>query len=464
MTPHQLSTAESQAIGREARTQVSRKSMATLPERTSGFDPVAVLESQSKTRVPNLVPIRYGRMSGSPFAFYRGAAAVMADDLALSETTGITTQICGDAHLANFGAFATPERAMAFDVNDFDETLPGPWEWDVKRFCASLVVAAQSNGFTTNQQEAIAARGARAYREALLSMGAMSALDVWYCKFDVEAFALKNAKTVPSAAKKRMKKNREKAATRNSAQAFSKLTEVVDGKPQFLDTPPLLVPLSKLLPEAEAAKATAMITASMNAYKRTLAPDRRFLLEQYRLVDIAHKVVGVGSVGTRAWVLLFMGHAGDDPLLLQVKQAEASVLEKHVGRSKVRNHGQRVVLGQKLMQAASDIFLGWTTVKGFDGRARDFYVRQLRDGKFSAQIELMEPETMGIYADICGWTLARAHARSGDRIALAAYLGSGTQFDKAMTAFSCAYAERNLDDFAKLKAAIESKRIPAEIA
>ena len=456
-----LSESESIDRGKQARKSVPRKLLASVSPRPDGFDPIAVLEAQAKTRVQNLVPIRYQRMSESPFAFYRGGAAIMASDLAQSPQTSISVQLCGDAHLSNFGIFASPERNLVFDLNDFDETLPGPWEWDVKRLCASLVIAAQSNGFSLDDQLEVAVRAARSYRQAMFTNAEMSALDVWYSKFNIDEFIQTNARKVSEAERTRMLKNRDKAQSRNSAQAFSKLTEEVDGQPRFLNAPPLLVPIFQMLSESQAQLVWDIISKTMAEYARSLPPDRRHLLNQYQMVDLAHKVVGVGSVGTRAWVILMMGHEGDDPLLLQVKQAEPSVLEKHLRKSATDNHGQRVVYGQRIMQTVSDIFLGWTKVQAPDGTHIDYYVRQLRDGKFSAQVELMTPTTMGLYADACGWTLSRAHARSGDRVAIASYLGNGEQFEDALAKFSSHYAARNARDYEKLIAAIKSGRVVA---
>jgi len=413
--------------------------------------------------VPELVPIRYGRMLVSPFTFFRGAALIMASDLATTPTSGLPVQACGDAHLSNFGVFASPDRALVFDVNDFDETLPGPWEWDVKRLAASLAVAGRERGFTAKQRTAVVAATGEAYRTGLAALAAQRNLDVWYQRADVDQLLadLKAAKKAPD--RKLAVAAIAKARTRDSLQAFSKLTHEVDGEPRIISDPPLVVPVSELAPGLPAAELTDGLHRLLVKYRRSLQSDRRHLLEQFRVVDFARKVVGVGSVGTRCWIALLLGRDGTDPLLLQVNEAQESVLERFVGKGAYANQGERVVAGQQLMQAASDIFLGWIrTDETIDGAARDFYVRQLRDWKGSADPDQMSPPGMANYGRACGWTLARAHARSGDRIAIAAYLGKSTVFDQALATFAEAYADQNERDYQALQAAAKSGRITVE--
>ncbi len=460
--PH-LSVAERVARGKAARSEVPRSSHAVFEPSSTRPDPVELLERQAKTRVPELVPIRYGRMLVSPFTFYRGAAMLMANDLATTPRSGLTVQCCGDAHLSNFGVFASPERRLVFDVNDFDETLPGPWEWDVKRLAASMLIAARDNGFRAKEQEQIVLDTVARYRTAMAGFAGMNNLDVWYSHLDIESALQEYASQFKPKAVKRTEKNLAKARTKDSMTAFSKLTEVVDGKPRIVDQSPLIMPARVLATGAEFERLFGMLQGVLRGYRETLAFDRRVLLEEFELVDVAHKVVGVGSVGTRAWIGLYLGRDGQDPLFLQVKEADPSVLEEFLGPSEFSNHGQRVVVGQRLMQATSDIFLGWLHVdRGLDGKPRDFYGRQLKDWKGSAEIEQMVPKAMATYGKLCGWTLARAHARSGDRIAIAAYLGNGDSFDRAILDFSMAYAERNELDYQQLAAAVKSGRIIAQ--
>jgi uncharacterized protein (DUF2252 family) len=425
-------------------------------------DPVELLERQAKTRVPELVPIRYGRMLVSPFTFYRGAAAIMANDLSATPRSGLTVQCCGDAHLSNFGVFASPERKLVFDVNDFDETLPGPWEWDVKRLAASMLIAARDNGFPAKDQEMIVLDTVGRYRTAMSSFAGMTNLDLWYAHLDTENALKEFGSQFQSKAVKRTKKALAKARTKDSMTAFSKLTQVVDGQPRIIDQPPLIVPIEQLSPGEDRDELFGRLREVLRGYRETLEFDRRVLLEQFELTDLAGKVVGVGSVGTRAWIALLLGRDGQDPLFLQIKQAEASVLEEFLGPSEFSNHGQRVVVGQRLMQATSDIFLGWLHVDaGSDGDAVDYYGRQLKDWKGSAEIEKMDPKAMATYGTLCGWTLARGHARSGDRIAVAAYLGNGDRFDRAIVEFSKAYADQNERDYQALNAAVKSGKLDA---
>jgi uncharacterized protein (DUF2252 family) len=425
-------------------------------------DPLGTLAEQDSARVPELLPIRYGRMAASPFAFYRGAAAVMAADLASTPVSGLVTQACGDAHLCNFGLFGSAERSLVFDINDFDETLPGPWEWDVKRLAASLEVAGRDNGYDakTNAEVVLAAVGQ--YREAMRLFAGMTNLDVWYAKIDAGDLA---SRTEDMSGRSRRKVDQilGKARRRDSLRELAKITTVVEDEPRIVAEPPLVVPIRDLYPvpgEGDALK--AVLTRLLRSYRRTLPADRGFLLDQYRPVDLARKVVGVGSVGTRCWVALLLGRDTDDPLFLQVKEASASVLEPALGASRYANHGQRVVAGQRLMQATGDILLGWERTKGIDGEQRDFYVRQLRDWKGSVDVEQLLPQGMVKYGQLCAWTLARAHARSGDQIAIAGYLGRGHAFDYAVLAFAQAYADQNERDHQSLLDAIADGRVTAE--
>jgi uncharacterized protein (DUF2252 family) len=455
--------AERAALGKAARAEVPRSSHAQFEPASDRPDPLDLLEAQAKTRVPELVPIRYGRMLVSPFTFYRGAAKIMAADLATTPNSGLQVQCCGDAHLSNFGLFASPERRLVFDINDFDETLPGPWEWDVKRLAVSMLVAAQDNGYSARQQEQIVLQTVERYRATMREFAAASNLVVWYAHLDVETVMARYASQFQRRAVKRTEKTIAKARTRDSMSALAKLTQVGDGgRPEIVDQSPLIVPIRRLVSGRSQEEMLDELRTLMRIYRDTLEHDRRMLLEQFELVDFARKVVGVGSVGTRAWIGLLFGRDNTDPLFLQMKEAEASVLEEYLGESEFDNHGQRVVAGQRLMQATSDIFLGWVhQPKGLDGQARDFYGRQLRDWKGSAEVEQMVPEGMGVYGELCGWTLARAHARSGDRIAIASYLGNGNTFDRAVLEFSKAYAEQNQRDYQRLADAAASGRIDA---
>jgi uncharacterized protein (DUF2252 family) len=455
--------------GREARARAPRSSQAEFTPADDRPDPVALLERQATTRVPELVPIRYGRMLVSPFTFFRGAALVMASDLATTPRSGLRAQICGDAHLSNFGIFASPERTMVFDVNDFDETLPGPWEWDVKRLAASVVIAARDRGFTAKDGRTAALAVGESYRLEMARLAGLRTLDVWYSRVDVAALLADLQATAAATGSKsdrrmadRTAKVVGKARTRDSLQALDKLTEVVDGRRRIVSDPPLIVPASELFPADTADALRESFKELVRGYRRTLQSDRRHLLEEFEFVQLARKVVGVGSVGTRAWVLLMVGRDSDDPLFLQAKEAEASVLEEFVGKATQANHGARVVAGQHLMQAASDIFLGYQRVDGPDGVARDYYVRQLRDWKGSFDVEGSIPQGLAKYAGICGHTLARAHARSGDRIAIASYLGTGPTFDRAIATFAEAYADQNQRDYEALQRAAASGRITVE--
>jgi uncharacterized protein (DUF2252 family) len=455
--------AEHAAKGKAARAEVPRTSHAVFDPPADRPDPLALLAEQAKTRVPELVPIRWGRMMVSPFTFYRGAALPMASDLAGTPASGLAVQACGDAHLSNFGIFGSAERRLMFDVNDFDETLPGPWEWDVKRLAASLEVAGRDNGFADIQRREIVTAAVTRYRQAMRDFAGMTNLGVWYAHVDVDQLRTELGSQLKERQRKLIDKGVAKARTRDSMQEVAKLTQVVDGRPRIIADPPLLVPMADLAAEGGRADFQAELAALVGQYRRTLETDRRYLLDQYELVDVARKVVGVGSVGTRCWIVLMLGRDDSDPLFLQVKEAEASVLSRFVGASKYTNQGQRVVAGQRLMQASSDIFLGWQRVEaGLDGKRRDFYVRQLRDWKFSLDIETMIPRGLRMYGELCGWTLARAHARSGDRIAIAAYLGGSDVFDRAIARFAVAYADQNERDHQALMDAVAAGKITAE--
>jgi uncharacterized protein (DUF2252 family) len=455
--------AERAARGKAARAAVPRDSQGTFDAPPGRPDPVALLEQQAASRVPELVPVRYGRMLVSPFTFFRGAALGMASDLARTPATGLIVQACGDAHLSNFGVFASPERRLVFDINDFDETLPAPWEWDVKRLAASLEVAARGNGIPRPERRDIVMSSVTRYRTAMRRFAGMTNLDVWYAHAELDELQAQYQSLLNARQRKTIAEGTAKALTRDSMQAFSKLCRIVDGEPRIVASPPLIVPLADLLPGERGADVAKELGGLVAKYRRTLETDRRFLLEQFELVDIARKVVGVGSVGTRCWIVLMFGRDEQDSMILQVKEAQRSVLATFAGASRYANEGQRVVAGQRLMQATSDIFLGWQrNPAGLDGVARDFYVRQLRDWKFSADIETMLPAGLRIYAELCGWTLARAHARSGDRIAIAAYLGGGDVFDQAIARFAAAYADQTERDHAALAAAAASGRITVE--
>ena len=456
--PH-FTLEERAARGKAARAEVPRSAHADWEPSPVRPDPVELLESQAEARVPELVPIRYGRMLVSPFTFFRGAAYLMASDLAGSPRTGLHAQLCGDAHLSNFGAYAAPDRRLVFDTNDFDETLPGPFEWDLKRLVASFAVAGRSREFATEQRQVINIAVVRSYREAMAGFAEMRTFDLWYSRVDVEELFNKWSSRLSAKAIKRFDRNMAKARTKDSLSAFSKLTEIVDGEPRFVSNPPLIVAARDLGSGEELLDLSRNVIRS---YRRTLVGDRRHLLERFRFVDAARKVVGVGSVGTRAWILLFVGRDNHDPLILQMKEAQGSVLEPFLGKSEFANHGQRVVEGQRMTQAASDIMLGWIRIKIPEQGELDFYIRQLWDSKGSAIVELMEPETMEVYAEICGQTLARAHARSGDAVAISAYLGSNDTFDRALASFAETYADQNERDYAALKAAADSSRITVE--
>lgn len=425
--------------------------------RTDGTDPVALLDAQSAARVPELVPVRYGRMLVSPFTFYRGAAAVMAHDLGSAPHSGLTTQLCGDAHLSNFGLFASPERRLVFDLNDFDETHPGPFEWDIKRLAASLEVAGLNNGFTKKQRRAVVLTGVESYRTTMREFAAMTNMAVWYAHQAVQPGMPGLAAIQSKTARREVQKTVEKAYSRDSLGALKNLTETMAGGLRFVHQPPLVVPARELdLPTFEIDDLQAFLTRVLAEYRQTLPLDRQHLISQYTFVDLARKVVGVGSVGTRAWILLMRGVDDGDPLILQAKEATASVLEAHTAPSVFASHGERVVQGQRLMQAHGDLLLGWHHAPP----RPHYYVRQLRDWKGSLVVDALDPQSLGLYAERCAWTLARAHARSGDRLMIAAYLGSKSGFAEAIADFSASYAELNQADYVLLQSAADEGRIP----
>ncbi|HTJ70140.1 MAG TPA: DUF2252 domain-containing protein [Actinospica sp.] len=507
-------------LGVHSRDATPPAAHASLQSHVGRRDPIAILERQAASRVPELVPIRHGRMLASPFAFFRGAAAVMAADLAGTPDSGIRVQLCGDAHLANFGLFASPERRLVFDLNDFDETHPGPWEWDVKRLTASLEIAARANGFGRKHRRAIQLATVRAYQDAMAAFAGMHELDVWYAQADVAELKHMLKDQLKKARRKAVDKSIERARTRNSRRAMGKLTALEDGRRHIVADPPLIVPVRDLLTEDDRADFEERVRVLLGKYRDTLQSDRRTLLDKFEFVDMARKVVGVGSVGTRCWIVLMYGRDDNDPLFLQIKEAQRSVISEYGGVKSVRGveagsgsgsraesgkaeegatlglggdrrergqaraigpraqppllgrslavphhercQGKRVVDGQRLMQAASDIFLGWETADGIDGQRRDFYVRQLADWKGSATVEDMVPDGMRDYGRLCGWTLARAHARTGDRVAIASYLGDDTTFAHAIAEFASAYADQNEHDYAAMRAAMRSGRIAVE--
>ena len=465
------SVEERKERGKQARKKTPPRSHAEWTPASDRPDPVALLEEQDATREPDLVPVRHGRMMVSPFTFYRGAAKIMAADLKDTPRTGLFAQLCGDAHLSNFGLFASPERALLFDLNDFDETLPGPFEYDVKRMSASFTIAARNNGFSKADARDVTLASVRAYRESMAEFAQMRTMDAWYAhrsEQELMAAIKKTARSEADKAEKKELKQREKAAkktarkahTRDSLQALSKLAELVDGTYRIVSQPPIVVPSRELFTAYGMSpdEVQDAIHEQFRAYRATLEEDRRHLLERFEVIDVARKVVGVGSVGTRAFIVLLQGRDQQDPLFLQVKEATASVLEDHLPKSRYKQHGERVVRGQRMMQAASDIFLGWT--KGVQEN-RYLYWRQLRDMKGSADVESLRPVGLSFYARQCAWTLARAHARSGDPIAMAASLGKDDAFDRAITDFSERYADQNEQDYQAFVKAVRSGRLEA---
>ena len=454
---------DSRARGKRARELAPRSGHGAWEPAAGRSDPVALLEAQAADRVEDLIPIRYGRMLASPFAFYRGAAAVMAADLAETSSSGITVQACGDAHLANFGGFAAPDRRLIFDINDFDETLPGPWEWDIKRLVASLEVATRDREFGRKQRVLTVQSAAMEYREQMRRLAAMGSLEAWYERVDLELLRDQFAGEVDEESIAMFDKNLAKAKRKTSERAFAKLAREVDGEVRIVSDPPLITPLKELLDASSYDTAVDEIRRMYAEYRATLPQNLRKLLDRYRLVDVARKVVGVGSVGTRAWIVLLIGRNHGDPLFLQIKEAQRSVLEPHAAKSIYGLQGRRVVEGQRITQAAGDILLGWMSVVDPTEKRRDYYVRQLWDAKGSARLDRMSPRAFAVYARLCGGVLANAHARSGDRVAIASYLGGGDHFDRAMVEFADRYADQNEADYAVLRAAVDSGRIRAAL-
>ncbi len=448
--------------GRQARADVPRSAhgeWAPAPDRP---DPIDLLEQQAETRVPELVPIRYGRMMVSPATFYRGAAIVMASDLATGPVTGLQTQLCGDAHMSNFGGFASPDRALVFDLNDFDETLPGSFELDLKRLVASVEIYARERGIETSAREKMVKATVRQYREAMRRFASMGELELWYTRLDEATLTAALRAQAHARQARAVEQAGLKARRKDSTRAFEKLAQTSGDVPRIVSDPPLIVPVHELLGDAEAGEIEEALRGVLEEYTACLLGDRRRLLERYRFADMARKVVGVGSVGTRCWIVLLIGRDESDPLFLQCKEAQPSVLEQVCGETPFGNQGQRVVEGQRAMQTSSDIFLGWVgTDANPEGVYRDFYIRQLWDWKLSPDIERMEPKGMAAFARICGWSLAHAHARSGDAIAVASYAGQGEQLDKALAAFAVAYADQNESDHRALLRAVRKKRLKA---
>ncbi|MGZ4551251.1 MAG: DUF2252 domain-containing protein [Blastococcus sp.] len=462
-----LTVEERVARGRAARRDSPRSGHGRWQPASDRPDPIALLEQQARTRVQDLIPIRYGRMLVSPFTFFRGAAAIMAADLAGTPESGVTVQLCGDAHLSNFGLFGSPERRMLFDINDFDETLPGPWEWDVKRLAASFEVMGRDRGFSPDDRRAVVMAGVREYRDRMRRAAGMGGLQAWYEHLEAgELLKLVRQEVAVKRVSKREARAHEdmvaKARSRDSTRVLARRADVIDGELRIVADPPIIVPIDDLARPGTAWEDPApTIKKLLASYRRTLS-HHHHPLEEYRYVHAARKVVGVGSVGTRCYILLLVGRDNDDPLFLQVKEAQSSVLEPFLGPSAHPNHGQRVVVGQRLMQAATDIFLGWQRITGFDGVARDYYVRQFHDWKGSADVDTMQLPGATLYSRICGATLGRAHARWGDRVAIAAYLGKGPAFDRAIAEFARAYADQNERDHAAFAAAVASGRLVAQ--
>jgi uncharacterized protein (DUF2252 family) len=453
-----MSPEERAARGKAARSSAPRSGHAEW-EPGERRDPLGLLAAQDATRVPELVPIRYERMLHSPFAFYRGAAAIMAADLAETPNAGLRVQLCGDAHLANFGVFSAPDRRLVFDCNDFDETAPGPFEWDLKRLAASVAIGGRDRGLRRRERRRAVLASVASYRGSMRRFAAMRDIDVWYARTDVESRLAEFAKHLDDKHLQRIERRVAKAKSKDSLRALRKLTVSTEDGLRIASDPPLIVPLEELSEDREAER---QLVSVLEEYLDSLSGAHRHIASAYRYVHAARKVVGVGSVGTRAWIVLLVGRDSDDPLFLQAKEAQASVLEPYAGRSRFEHHGRRVVEGQRLMQAASDIFLGWMTAKGAGGPSRDFYVRQLWDGKGSANLDLLSASELVAYASLCGETLARAHARSGDRIAIGAYLGGGDTFDEAIAEFAEAYADQNERDFEDVKRAAEEGRIAVD--
>jgi uncharacterized protein (DUF2252 family) len=456
------SVKERTARGKAARGRVSRSDHAGWQPSGERRSPVELLLEEAMGREPELVPIRHGRMLASPFAFFRGTAALMAADLAQTPRSGMTVQLCGDAHLSNFGGFAAPDRELVFDINDFDETARGPWEWDVKRLAASIAIAGRELGLTGAERHEAVEAAARSYREAMREFAALRNLELWYSRLDVARLLSHAGDQVSRRERTAFKRRIAAASAKDHLRAMSKLTARVDGQLRIVPRPPRIVPVEELFPKTTSEAVEVEMCAMLGAYRRSLPVERRHLLEGYRYRHMARRVGGIGSVGTRTWIVLLTGRDVDDPLFLQVKQAGQSALAPYTGRGTARNHGQRVVEGQRLMQVDGDIFLGWLRAEGVDGTPRDYYVRQLWDWKIGAEVELMSPARLTVYGRLCAWTLARAHARTGDRIAIASYLGRGSAFDRAVADFAEAYAGQNERDHAALGDAVRSGRVTAE--
>ena len=457
-----MSIRERVARGLAARDRVPLDSHGTWRPDATRVDPISVLERQAASRDADLVPLRNGRMSGSAFAFYRGGAAIMAADLASTRTSGLRAQLCGDAHLVNFGVFDTPERSHVFDINDFDETLPGPWEWDVKRLAASVEIAASDLGMSKAQRSTAVKAAVTGYRKRITELSQMSNLEVWHAKLDVDDVLQRIKQGQDEAASSHVEHDVRKGLRRNHLTAFSKLIDESDGEPRFARRPPLLVPIDDLLDDRSRRRYVKVIREFLHQYRSSLSSQHQHLLDGYRYVHLARKVVGVGSVGTRSMVVLMMGLDESDPLLLQLKEAKRSVLEPYCGPAPYANKGRRVVEGQRLMQSASDPLLGWYRLRALDGKVHDFYVRQLWDGKASVDLTHLDARSLAAYAEVCGMTLARAHARTGFRVSIAAYLGDTDEFDEAIVDFARTYADLNEHDHAALVEAIDSGRVPAE--
>ena len=470
-------TEESRAFGKNLRQRLPIEDQGIWEAAENRPDPIDLLRSQGAQRVQSLLPIRYQRMSASPFAFYRGGALIMAQDLSDLPSTGLTVQLCGDAHVANFGLFASPERRTVFDINDFDETLPGPWEWDIKRLAASIEICGRTVGFSKGERKDAVKACARRYRQAMREFAEMGNLEVWYAHLDVDHLMQMYSENLTDLDTKAAKKLLKKAQGKDSARAIRKLTEVVDGNLRFISNPPLIVPMRDLIYEDLAQKAGADAAATFTRafdnqaiefrmsvilaqYLKSLAPDKRHLIGSYIPVDMARKVVGVGSVGTRAWVIVLKGADEHDPLVLQVKEAQESVLERFVGKSTYAQSGKRVVEGQRAMQTASDVLLGWCRVPDVEGSLKDYYVRQLWDGKGSFNLDVVTPKQLCHIAEACGWTLAHAHARTGNRFALASYLGETGEFEKAIAHFARAYAKQNEADYQRFLTALDEGQLP----
>ncbi len=465
-TPHAVAhftPAERVARGKAERAEVPRSAHAEWDPPANRRNPVDLLEEQAQSRVPELVPIRYGRMLTSAFAFFRGGAYLMAADLSVMPRTGLHAQLCGDAHLSNFGSFAAPDRNIVFSVNDFDETLPGPFEWDVKRLAASFEVAGRERGFDEATRRTAVLTTVRHYREAMQSFAAMREIDLWHVRLDISGIAARWATEVTAKELKELERDVASAHAKDNIRAFNKLTYLVDGEPRIISDPPLIVPIEDVLAAEDHLGLVETMQQFIRSYRHTLPHDRRKLLERYRYVHAARKVVGVGSVGTRAWILFMLGRDDKDPLFLQFKEAQPSVLEPFLGKSEFAQHGQRVVEGQRMMQASSDSMLGWERALAEDGVERDYYVRQLWDAKTSAPVETMPPHLFEVYGELCGWTLARAHARSGDALAMSSYLGKADVFDRAMASFAVAYADQNERDYKQLQDAVAEGRVSAHM-